>query len=260
MKPWPLPSPSDDLSSAWCNADAATTSVLEAISFATPVLESFLIRAVADSATRGQDEELLRRCRAFIVDEANHSRAHRKFNAALLDYLGTPPPALALPRKLLQAARTRLSLPRQLLLVAALEHCTAVLSANYLRREPAWAFDSSCARELFARHAAEELAHCSAAVDLWHREGAGSRFARSSTLLAILAAGLLYAVMAVPWIVYRKSGRRLWPTLAALAGLFTNSSRGGPRTVSTLAELFSFARRDFAPDRRVDASKTGAMR
>jgi predicted metal-dependent hydrolase len=257
MNNWNPPPPTDDFSAAWCNANPAATSVMEAISFATPIMESFLIRTVADSLPGQHDEAMAARCKAFIVDEKNHTRVHHKLNAALLGHLGEAPPALPLLRALFGAARRHLSLPNRLLLVAALEHSTAVMSMGYLKREARWRFGSPFARELFALHAAEELAHCSAAFDLWVIEGAAGRIARTSAVLAIMAAGLVYASIAMPWILYRKSGRRLTATLTGMAGF----AAAGWRDVdlgSTLGKLFSFARADYHPDRLIAAGMSGA--
>ena len=258
MKHWNLTAPTEDLSIAWCNANAAATSFMEAISFATPMVESFLIRTVAESLPRQTDAELAGRCRTFIRDESNHSRAHAKFNAALHDYLGGAPPALAVLRTLLGAARTRLSLPSRLLLVAALEHFTAVLSMAYLKRQARWHFRSPFAKELFVRHAAEELSHCSVAFDLWAKDGTASRFARAFSVLAILAAGLVYTAAAVPWILYRKSGRRLAATLFAMAGVVTLLCRE-MKAGTTLCDLFCFTRPDYHPDRLIDEGLSGGI-
>ena len=258
MKDWNLTAPTEDLSIAWCNANAAATSVMEAISFATPMVESFLIRTVAESLPRQTDAELAGRCRTFIRDESNHSRAHAKFNAALHDSLGGTPPALALLRMLLGVARTRLSLPSQLLLVAALEHFTAVLSMAYLRRQSRWSFRSPFAKELFARHAAEELAHCTVAFDLWAEDATAGRFARAMSVLAILAAGLAYTAAAVPWILYRKSGRRFATTLLALTSVFTRACRD-MRAGTTLRDLFCFTRLDYHPARLIEEGRSGGI-
>ena len=163
--------PSEDFSGTWCNANAVTSSVMEAISFVTPLLENFFIATVADGLVRGRDSTLDQRCRDFICEEASHTRGHRRFNAALLQYLGMTPPALALVQSLLNGARKRLSLPRRLLLVAALEHFAAVLSKGYLSQETRWDFRSDYARELFVQHAREELAHRSVVFDLWLGKG-----------------------------------------------------------------------------------------
>lgn len=238
----------DDFSSAWCNANAVTSSVMEAVSLITPVLETFFIRTVAEAMPEQSDSGLGLRCQEFIREESNHSRIHRRFNAALLSYLGRTPPGLALVEAALNGARRHLPLAQCLLLAAALEHLAAVLSKVYVGRESSFRMDSDFARELFALHAREEIAHCSVVFDLWCSRGSAGRVGRSLTILLILFAGLVYVAAAVPWILHRKHHRRLRTTLAALAG-FARRSPIGIRAYSPLGDLFSFIQRDYHPDR-----------
>src|ERR1035438_8016145 len=251
--------PAEDLSGTWCNANAVTSSVMEAVSFVTPVLENFFICTVFAGLARQHDSALDQRCRAFICEEANHSRAHRKFNASLLKYLGMMPPGLALVQSLLNGARRRLSLSSRLLLVAALEHFAAVISKGYLKQDNRWDVRSAFARELFAQHAREELAHRSVVFDLWRRKGTTGSVGRALTILAILLAGLVYVSAAVPWILYRKTGKHLTGTLVALAG-FVMRNRAGIKAYSPLSELFSFAPGDFHPDRLFDEASANGIK
>jgi len=232
--------PAAGLSGPWCNADATTSAVLEAISFATPVLEKFFIRTIAAALAVKGDAALDRRCRAFMREEAEHTRAHRKLNAALLVYLGAPPPGLALVEKLLACADKRLPLSHRIAHVATLEHFAAVLSKRYLERQTAWEFGCDYARELFVQHAHEEIAHRSVVFDLWYARGGGGCIARALVVAAILLVGTAYLGMAVPWILQRKRNGNLIATLADLVW----RKRAAP---APLRDLFLFARGDFHP-------------
>jgi hypothetical protein len=247
----------EDFSRAWCNANAVTSSVMEAVSLITPVLETFFIRTVAEAMPPQRDGELGLRCQEFIREESNHSRIHRRFNAALLHYLGKTPPGLALVEAALNGARRHLSLAHCLLLAAALEHLAAVLSKVYVGRESSFRIDSEFARELFALHAREEIAHCSVVFDLWRSRSSAGRIGRALTILLILFAGLVYVVAAVPWILHRKHQRRLRATLLALAG-FARRSPTGLRAYSPLGDLFSFIQRDYHPDHLFKNGGAGA--
>lgn len=237
----------EDLSSAWCNGDAVASGIMESISFVTPVLEKFFIRTVAEGLDGQREPKLERRCREFIREESLHSSVHGKFNAALLGHLGGTPPGLGLIETLLEAATERLPLPTRLLVAAALEHYTAVLSKVYMAQEYRLDIRSDFARELFAQHAREELAHRSVVFDLWLTRGASGRAARAATILAILLAGSVYVAFSLPWIVHRKTGRHPARTLRALAG-FVFGRRADIASYSPMRELFSFARRGFHPD------------
>lgn len=235
--------PSPALAGAWCDDDAATSALLEAISFATPALERFFIRAVAVALPVAGDATLDAACRDFVREEAEHTRAHRRLNDALLGHLDAPPPGLAQVAGLLELAHRRLSPSQRIALVATLEHFAAVLSQRYLERQGGWNIRCDYARQLFALHAHEEIGHCAVAFDLWRAHGGGGRPARALAITAVLCAGTAYLGAAVPWILYRKSGRRLGATCAALLSALL--PRRPPRL--PLKELFSFTRDDFHP-------------
>lgn len=238
-----------ELGSAWCNSDAPTTSVMEALSFATPAIERFLIDTVAGNMPQRRDGSALRlRCRDFVRDESQHSGWHRRFNESLLSFLGRPPPGLGRVQWLLDGAAARLPLRWRMLLVAALEHFTAVCSSRYLQEAQRWDFASPGARELFERHAHEEIAHSAVAYDLCMEGSVPGRLPRALAMLAVLGAGLLYLLASVPWILHRKTGSRLGATAVRLAG-FAGRVAFDLKNYSVLRQLFAFAGGNFHPDR-----------
>lgn len=237
----PLTSPAE-VAGPWCNSDAVASATIEAISFVTPALERFFIRTVADCLPI-DEPALERQCRDFIREEAEHTGAHRRLNAALLVHLGSPPPGLAAVERLLDGASRRLALASRVALVAALEHLTAVLSKSYLARQAAWRFDCAYARDLFRRHADEEIAHRAVAFDLWQQRGGGNVGARLASIAIITFAGAAYLCSAVPWLLYRKCGSRLGTTIGAL--LRTRGRLAGVGT--TLAELLRYVRPNYHP-------------
>jgi predicted metal-dependent hydrolase len=200
----PLTDPSV-LPGPWCNGDAATTACLEAISLVTPVLERFFIQTVASNPPAA-DSQLAAQCRAFIHEEAAHTGAHRQLNQALLAYLHTAPPGLATLDRLGELAHRHLPRHSQMALVAALEHCTAVVSQAYNERQAQWQFSCTYAQELFAEHAREEIDHRAVAFDLWQAHGGGGLLSRLLTMTLILCCGGIYLSLAVPWILRRKCG------------------------------------------------------
>ena len=249
----------DDLSGAWCNANAVTSSVMEAISFTTPVLENFFIHTVAECMPGKQDAELRQRCRSFMHEESTHTRAHKKFNASLLDYLLRAPPGAALLQAIMAGARKHVTLSRRLLYVVALEHFAAVLSKRYLTLHRDWKIGSAYARELFEQHAREEMGHRSVVFDLWVQQESIGRVARTLAVLSILFAGGVYISVAVPWIVHRKNDKRVGGTLAALAAYVLKSHQIA-EGATLLRELFSFTRRDFHPDGPTAAQFAGDLK
>jgi len=243
----------------WCNADAVTSSVMEAVSFVTPVLEVFFIRTVAEGIRTRQDGELVQRCQEFIHEESNHSVVHKRFNATLLGHLGKHPPGLAMISALLDSARKHLSLSKRLALAAALEHFAAVISKLYISHDPRLTFESAFAKELFDMHAREELAHRCVVFDLWRAHGAGGRVARIVTIGVASLAAAMYVGIAVPWILHQKTGRNFAQTLAGLGG-FVAKNLTDMLTHTPIVELLSFVRRDFHPKFLVDDSLIPAAR
>lgn len=242
----------------WCNADAVTSSVMEAVSFVTPVLENFFIRTVVEGVRAQHDAELARRCQEFIHEESNHSVVHKRFNALLLNRLGKQPPGLSMVAALLDGARRRLSISKRLALAAALEHFAAVISKLYISHEPSLEFESEFAKELFDMHAREELAHRCVVFDLWRAQDNGGRFARIAAIAVALFAGALYVSIAVPWILHRKTGKRYFRTGAGLAA-FVAKNLKDTLTRTPIAELFSFVRRDFHPVSLIDDSAVNRL-
>ena len=238
----------DELKMAWCNSDAATTCLLEAVSLCTPPLEKYLIQIVVSNLPSVADADLALRCRAFIEDEAAHSKAHTRLNAALL---GPGSPQLKALRPVilvLDMARSRLARERQLMLVAALEHVTAVMSKRYLPSQASWCFDSPFAQALFSQHAREELAHCSVAFELWNQCNRRSgRTVRAFTISAILLLGLLYVAASIPSLMVRKPGVSRAGALGATLVLFRRGLKA-KIICSLLPELFAFVVPGFQPD------------
>ena len=244
----------NELPAAWCNSSATMTSLMEAVSFVTPLLENFFISTVASTLKGQVDFPLAQRCREFMHEEANHSRLHNKFNAYVLEHLGKTPAALRWVQQLLTGSRKYLPLSAQLLLVAVLEHITGILSKAYLATESHWQFHSAFAQELFGWHAREELAHRAVAFDLCLSKGAYGGFTRALAMLGVLFVGSLYLLSAVPWILYGKTGRSLSRTLVLLTRFITNRDQRPP-WISILRQLFMFARRAYHPDQLVDIER-----
>jgi predicted metal-dependent hydrolase len=242
----------ESLSGPWCNANAVTSSIMEAISFITPALENFFIRTVADGMPDKHDSALHQRCVAFIHEEASHTRAHGVLNRSLLDYLKHAPPGLRSMQMLLGSLRKYARQPTLLFLVVALEHFSTVLSKRYLMLHQDWQIGCPYAKTLFEQHALEELGHRSVVFDLWTGYSSRSRPARATAIWAILFLGMLYISIASPWILYQKMQRKLLPTLSVLMG-YIITRRPNVGIARLIGELFSFVRLDYHPDNLIAA-------
>ncbi len=235
----------------WCNNDIVLSSLMEAVSFVTPVLEHFFIRTVNAAQSFPQAAGLHQSCLRFMREEANHAQAHQKLNAHLLRQLGKPPLGLAIVEYLLDAAQRHLNLQKRLALAAALEHFAAVLSKLYIDQADTLQFSHAEAQQLFAMHAQEELGHRSVVFDLWLATAPNGRFKRGVTLSLVLMLGALYVALTVPWILHRKTQRNFYNTAKALFSFAGCNARATFKSLP-LAEMLSFASRDYHPEHLLD--------
>lgn len=198
-------SPSDRICGAWCNSSIVVSAVLEALSFATPPLERFFIRTVADALKHPHELATKSRAREFVQEESRHSGAHLRFNRTLADYLSGRPPGLAQLEFVLDLAATRLASSTRLLIVELIEQCSALGSSAYLCCESRLTFDCPFARQLFAQHALEEIGHCAVIHELRGSPRFSDSFVKAATCAVMVAAGATYLAVAVTWIIVRKS-------------------------------------------------------
>ncbi len=238
----------DELPVNWCNDDPVTSSIMEAVSFATPVLENYFIRTVIDGIRSPQSTELENRCHGFIHEESTHSRMHKHFNSLLIKRLQSTPPSLGMIEALLNRASKSLPLIQRIELAAVLEHFATVISKRYLQQEKTLHFSSPFPQQLFLLHAEEEIGHRSVVFDLLQSHGHRSSLKRLLTLSGALCAVAAYVGLTVPWILHQKLDRQLSVMLKKLARFviinFLNTVKNSP-----FIEVFSFVNRDFHPDR-----------
>jgi hypothetical protein len=237
----------EDVPVNWCNTDAVTSSVMEAVSFVTPVLENYFIRTVVDGIRTPQSPELTERCNAFIREESTHSRMHKHFNSLLINRLSSSPPSLGLIEAMLDRVTKKLPLIKRIELAAVLEHFATVISKLYVNQEKELHFSSPFPQQLFLLHAEEEIGHRSVVFDLLQAHGSRSRLNRLFTLGGALFTVAAYVGLTVPWILYQKSDRKLGTTLNKL-GRFVLSNLLKTVKHSPVSEVFSFVNRDFHPD------------
>ena len=199
--------PTDALRGAWCDNSMARSATLEALSFVTPALEQFFVRAVRDTICAMPASDLRVRAQEFVREESLHSAAHRRLNRALSEHLGCAPPSLFPIESLLRTATRMLSLDHRLLLVEVMEHASAIASGAYLRWAVGRRFDCAFASRLFAQHAREEIGHVSIIRDLRMQRCAD--ILRKGLAWALMTAvGAAYLGFAIPWVIVRKTRRR----------------------------------------------------
>lgn len=75
----------DDLDAHWNPAEVEWSQVVNASSLLMPYLEPFLIQAVREAIPRITDLDLVEEAKAYVGQEAQHFRQHRKFNELILN-------------------------------------------------------------------------------------------------------------------------------------------------------------------------------
>lgn len=169
-RPFEIP---EKLPRYWYNDNVAVTHMFNAASVQFPQGEKFFIDAVRHFKPKIKDEKLRADIDAFIGQEAHHSKAHIQYNY-LLDDLGYDVAAIEgkLGRKIKKLKRI-MNMRRQLAVVVAYEHFTALFGDSVLRH-PEWFKDVDPKyAAIWYWHAVEEVEHKAVAFDVYKAIGGG---------------------------------------------------------------------------------------
>jgi len=170
----------------WFAGNPIITHMENAFSILIPPGERFFIRSVRHFEERATDPELRDLVRAFVQQEALHTRAHNDFNASLKAFGVDVDREIAYAERVLSAMGKYLPKKLQLGATAFLEHLTAT-GAHVLFSVPVVAETMHPAMLRFWRwHAAEELEHKAVAFDLYRQVGGGYLLRVFSAIAAIL--------------------------------------------------------------------------
>ncbi|MEQ9498518.1 MAG: metal-dependent hydrolase [Deltaproteobacteria bacterium] len=154
-----------DVDRDWYANDPFVTAFFNAFSILLPEGERFFVDAV--KRFRDLQPEAEADIAGFIGQEAMHGRAHRGFNAMLVEQGFTQVPKYERRlRRLLDFGRRRLSARSQLGITVALEHITALLAEQLLVTPEHNDAATGAVQRLWLWHALEETEHKHVAFDL----------------------------------------------------------------------------------------------
>ena len=174
----------DDLPRYWWDNDPAKTLLLAALSSSFPPGEKFFIDSVRYYQDQISDPELKRAIRAFIGQEAHHSKEHKLMNG-FLEERGV---GLArLEREVqwfMDRLRKRFTPERQLAHTVAVEHFTALMAEEFLLKFDTLDEMDPRIAPVWAWHAIEESEHKAVAFDVYKRVG-GSEFIRVTEMMIV---------------------------------------------------------------------------
>lgn len=149
----------------WLNGDPVATTWHNTLSASFPKGETMFIEAVK-AHREGTSPKLEAEIRAFVKQEANHTREHIAFNRLASDAgydLSTIEAAMDVK---LELARGRTDIAN-LAVTAALEHLTALLAREMLANPNNLHGAEGYAGQLWRWHATEEIEHKGVAYDTW---------------------------------------------------------------------------------------------
>jgi uncharacterized protein len=219
----------------WFPSQPVVEGFLSAISFFFPAGEKFFIESVQHYQGRITDPVLQDQVRRFIYQEAMHTRVHCACNRYLI---ATYPHGHWIERVgKLFLDFTRWVMPRawQLAVTCAIEHFTAMLADDLLRRpgqftervQPAYA-------ELWIWHALEETEHKAVCYDLYRQAVGKGPIAYLNRVLAMAVTSLVFAIAVGIGVSLINLGRRLRPAVAPEVRGPAGPPRPGQRSTAAL--------------------------
>lgn len=171
----------------WCGGDPFMTTFLGALSLLFPEGETFFVQSVKQHRELITDPELSREVVGFIGQEAMHGKEHRAFNDLLLAHGHAEAPVVERRlKKFLKLVKRVLSPKSQLAVTTALEHFTATLAEQLLRRPELRDELDPQVRALWMWHALEEIEHKSVAFDVYQAADAGNELGSYVRRVAIM--------------------------------------------------------------------------
>ena len=185
-----------EISRDWLHG-GVTTLVAHALSPLFPGGERFFIKSVMAFKDQIEDPELLEEIRRFALQEAAHTRAHERYDAAVDAHYGLSEIERRIEQDLdelwqrLRTSRRRRSDGRRvaLAITVGLEHFTAVIGRQLLLHADHFDDVPPAFRELWLWHAREEIEHKAVAFDVY--EAVGGTWAQRSLMQLVTTASIV---------------------------------------------------------------------
>ncbi len=227
----------------WTQDDAVLKCLLGALSVAFPPGERFFIESVRHYLPEVDDPGLRAQVKAFIGQEANHTKEHMAFNS-FLERGGFPAERLeAWVTRRIERIKSVSSPAANLARTAALEHFTAILASVFLENPDVLERLTPEGAKLWAWHAIEEIEHRAVAFDVFER-AVGDEELRIFAMKAVT--GIFVTLVTVRTLIFMHAAGRLFDPRAHLQGLDLLWGRDG--LVRKVLPLYrDYYRPDFHP-------------
>jgi predicted metal-dependent hydrolase len=188
--------PYDDANApGWIPAEADIENVLNAISFVFPPGEKFFLKTVQHYHDRITDPVLKEQVKAFVFQEAMHSKEHARANEKLaLSFPQGPEIEKAIAHALDTISR-HAPYSTQLAITCALEHFTAILSHELLKWQEGFINKSDPAfAAMWLWHAVEEAEHKAVCFDVYQQVAGKGVISYLNRVGAMLYATWIFAI------------------------------------------------------------------
>ncbi len=247
----------DAVPTFWFDDNPLLTSVLGALAVSFPPGERYFIRSVRHFLPRIEDAALRSAVRAFVGQEATHTKAHVAFNR-FLDTRGLPASTMEkwvadrLDR-IEKASTPEANLAR----TAALEHFTAILAGALLEHPEMGERMSPEVARLWMWHAIEETEHRSVAFDVY-KAAVDDEELRIRTMVAVTAVFILVNTIRTALLMQASGG--LHDVRSFVKGLDVLWGRPGLFR-SVIPRYLDYFRKDFHPsqhDNHADVARARA--
>ncbi|SEO73183.1 metal-dependent hydrolase [Acinetobacter sp. yr461] len=174
------------------------TSLFVVLSAMFPPGEMFFIESIRNVRNQIKDEKLLEDIRAFIAQEAFHSREHKTLNNHLIHSNYPEVIEIEVKTKARLDKLRKLSTVEQVAATVVMEHYTATLARLLLTDQLIKRKTTQESRNLWEWHALEELEHKSVAFDVLNAIGGNSSKNRKAALARVTK--LIMPIMFEYWI------------------------------------------------------------
>lgn len=174
------------------------TSLFVVLSAMFPPGEMFFIESIRNVRNQIKDEKLLEDIRAFIAQEAFHSREHKTLNNHLIHSNNPEVIEIETKTKARLDKLRKLSTVEQVAATVVMEHYTATLARLLLTDQLIKRKTTQESRNLWEWHALEELEHKSVAFDVLNAIGGNSSKNRKLALARVTK--LIMPIMFEYWI------------------------------------------------------------
>lgn len=246
---------STDIPRHWVPGNPALSAIIDIYSVVAPANEAFYMRTLTQCLRRIDDPELVRKGRAFILQEAEHGVAHKRF-WSVLDAHGY---RYRLLERVVDVCAFRLSerglpLSLRMSMVSCIEHINAFMAHEFLR-QGILADAHPETRAMQEWHFAEEIEHKAVAFDVL--QALSSNYAMR--LAGWLSTSFLfYTLMTIGMLLFLKQDGALWYA-ETWRGLWHHLGPGHGMARHTVRHLFAYLHPAFHPSQLDDRDLAEAV-